>query len=586
MAQRVIKIKGARANNLKNIDVDIPLGMLVCITGVSGSGKSSLVDEVLYRNVKKLKEAPTANVTDCARIDGIDKVSEVLLVDQSPVGTTPRSNPATYMKAFDGIRRLFAGADLSRLRGYTPSTFSFNVEGGRCETCRGEGYEKVEMQFLSDVYTSCPECHGSRFREEVLEVAYRGKNIRQILDLTVAEALEFFKDTAEIRDSLAPLHAVGLEYVRLGQPLTTLSGGESQRLKLAAHMAKARKAGTLFIFDEPTTGLHFHDIERLLWAFNELIDQGHSIIVIEHNMEVVKCADYIIDLGPEGGDAGGEIIAKGTPEQIAKVEQSYTGVYLRPYLKDNASPFTPVLEKNLETRHAVPAAADSNAIAIVGAKEHNLKNISLNIPRDRFVVFTGLSGSGKSSLAFDIVYAEGQRRYIDSLSAYARQFLEVMARPNVDYVAGIPPTVAIEQRLSQGGKKSTVATVTEIYHYLRLLYSKIGKQHCVQCGRQIHSLSRSQILDRVGRSYRGKEVMILSPIVRGRKGFHKEVIAGARRLGYRRARIDGKLIDLRAPELTNGLERFKEHNIDIIIGKAKAGGPRGRTDDRPRVASG
>ena len=339
VAQRVIKVNGARANNLKNIDVDIPLGMLVCITGVSGSGKSSLVDEVLYRNVKKLKEAPTANVTDCARIDGIDKVSEVLLVDQSPVGTTPRSNPATYMKAFDGIRRLFAGADLSRLRGYTPSTFSFNVEGGRCETCRGEGYEKVEMQFLSDVYTSCPECHGSRFREEVLEVAYRGKNIRQILDLTVAEALEFFKDTAEIRDSLAPLHAVGLEYVRLGQPLTTLSGGESQRLKLAAHMAKARKAGTLFIFDEPTTGLHFHDIERLLWAFNELIDQGHSIIVIEHNMEVVKCADYIIDLGPEGGGAGGEIIAKGTPEQIAKVEQSYTGVYLRPYLKDKRLAF-------------------------------------------------------------------------------------------------------------------------------------------------------------------------------------------------------------------------------------------------------
>src|SRR6266576_510005 len=238
--QRSIKITGARANNLKNIDVDIPLGMFVCITGVSGSGKSSLVDEVLYRNVKKLKEAPTANVTDCARIDGIDKVSEVLLVDQSPVGTTPRSNPATYMKAFDGIRRLFAAADLSRLRGYTPSTFSFNVEGGRCETCRGEGYEKVEMQFLSDVYTSCAECHGSRFREEVLEVVYRGKSIRQILDLTVAEALEFFKDTAEIKNSLNPLRAVGLEYVRLGQPLTTLSGGESQRLKLAAHMAKAR----------------------------------------------------------------------------------------------------------------------------------------------------------------------------------------------------------------------------------------------------------------------------------------------------------------------------------------------------------
>ncbi|MGH7815942.1 MAG: excinuclease ABC subunit UvrA [Candidatus Binatia bacterium] len=571
LLQRSIKIKAARANNLKNIDVEIPLGMLVCITGVSGSGKSSLVDEVLHRNLKKLKEAPTANVTDCAKIEGVDKISEVILVDQSPVGTTPRSNPATYMKAFDGIRRLFATTDLSRLRGHTPSTFSFNVEGGRCETCRGEGFEKVEMQFLADVYTSCPECQGSRYREEILEVGYRGRNIRQVLDLTVAEALEFFKDTAEIRDGLQPLRNVGLEYVRLGQPLTTLSGGESQRLKLAAHMARAKKIGALFIFDEPTTGLHFHDIERLLWAFNELIDQGHSIVVIEHNLEVVKCADHIIDLGPEGGDNGGEIVATGTPAEIAAVERSHTGVYLRSYLTPNASPFAPLLEKR-STVQGFKGSSEDNAIVIVGAKEHNLKNISLDIPRDRFIVFTGLSGSGKSSLAFDIVYAEGQRRYIDSLSAYTRQFLEVMARPNVDYVAGIPPTVAIEQRLSQGGRKSTVATVTEIYHYLRLLYAKVGKQHCVNCGRQIHSLTRSQILDRIARSYRGKDVMILSPLVRGRKGFHKEIIAGARRLGYRRARIDGKLIELRAPELTNGLERFKEHNIDIVVGKAKAGG--------------
>ena len=344
LLQRSIKIRGAHANNLKNIDVEIPLGLMVCVTGVSGSGKSSLVDEVLYRNLKKLKESPAANVLHCAKIEGADKVSEVILVDQSPVGTTPRSNPATYMKAFDGIRRLFAAADLSRLRGYTPSTFSFNVEGGRCETCRGEGFEKVEMQFLSDVYTSCPECHGSRFREEILEVTYRAKNIRRILDLTVSEALEFFKDTPEIKDGFYPLRAVGLEYVRLGQPLTTLSGGESQRLKLAAHMAKAKKAGVLFIFDEPTTGLHFHDIERLLWAFNELIDQGHSIVVIEHNMEVVKCADHIIDLGLEGGDGGGCVVATGTPEQVAQVESSHTGFYLRPYLQNQtATPFAPRL---------------------------------------------------------------------------------------------------------------------------------------------------------------------------------------------------------------------------------------------------
>ena len=573
LLRRSIKISGANANNLKNIDIEIPLGVMVCLTGVSGSGKSSLVDEVLYRNLKKLKESPSAKVIHCAAIDGVDKISEVLLVDQSPVGTTPRSNPATYMKAFDGVRKLFAGTDLSRLRGYAPSTFSFNVEGGRCETCRGEGFEKVEMQFLSDVYTSCPECHGSRFREEILQVYYRGKNIRQVLDLTVNEALEFFKETAEIKNALAPLHAVGLEYVRLGQPLTTLSGGESQRLKLASHMAKARKAGTLFIFDEPTTGLHFHDIERLLWAFNELLDQGHSLVIIEHNLEVIKCADYIIDLGPEGGDKGGEVVAVGTPEQIATVAGSHTGRYLRPYLKGSmASPFSPAILNRSALRQSNGLNHEQNAIAIVGAKEHNLKNISVDIPRDRFIVFTGLSGSGKSSLAFDIVYAEGQRRYIDSLSAYARQFLEIMARPNVDYISGIPPTVAIEQRLSQGGNKSTVATVTEIYHYLRLLYSKIGKQHCVHCGRRIQSLTRSQILDRVARSYRGKEVMILSPIVRGRKGFHKDVIAGARKLGYRRARIDGELIDLRAPELSNGLERFQEHSIDIVIGKTKAGG--------------
>ena len=571
--RRSLKISAAAANNLQKIDVEIPLGLFVCVTGVSGSGKSSLVDEVIYRNVKKLKESPGATVAQCAGIEGVDKISEVVLVDQSPVGTTPRSNPATYMKVFDAIRRLFAAAELSRLRGYTPSTFSFNVEGGRCETCRGEGFEKVEMQFLSDVYTSWSECQGSRFREEILEVVYRGRNIRQILNLTVAEAAEFFKESPEIRYGLQPLRAVGLDYIRLGQPLTTLSGGESQRLKLASHIARARKSGTLFIFDEPTTGLHFYDVERLLRALQELVDQGHSVVVIEHNMEVVKCADYVIDLGPEGGDGGGFIVAAGTPEEIARVGKSHTGRYLSPHLQKEApSPFTPLLEKSLTVEGFQGLKNGQNAITIVGAKEHNLKNIQLDIPRDRFVVITGLSGSGKSSLAFDIIYAEGQRRYIDSLSAYARQFLKVMARPNVDFLSGIPPTVAIEQRLSQGGKKSTVATVTEIYHYLRLLYSKVGKQHCVQCGRQIRSLTKSQIFDRVSRVHRGKEVAVLSPIVRGRKGFHKEVIAGARKLGYRKARIDGELVDLKAARLLEGLERYREHDIDIVIGRAKAGG--------------
>lgn len=573
IARRVLKIFGAQANNLKKIDVEIPLGLFVCITGVSGSGKSSLVEEVIHRNVKKLKASPTAAVAQCERIEGADKISDVILVDQSPVGTTPRSNPATYMKVFDTVRSLFALTEISRLRGYTPSTFSFNVEGGRCESCRGEGFEKIEMQFLSDVYTPCSECRGSRFREEILEVTFRGRNIRQILDLTIAEACAFFKDSPDIQEGLHPLQLVGLDYVRLGQPLTTLSGGESQRLKLAAHMAEAKKAGTLFIFDEPTTGLHFHDIERLLRALNELIDQGHSIIVIEHNMEVVKCADHIIDLGPEGGNGGGEVVAVGTPEDVAQCERSHTGRYLKPYLqRDVPSPFTPLLEKSLGDQGLKESTDGNHAITIIGAKEHNLKNINLEIPRDRFIVITGLSGSGKSSLAFDIIYAEGQRRYLDSLSAYARQFLKIMARPDVDLLSGIPPTVAIEQRLSQGGRKSTVATVTEIYHYLRLLYAKVGRQHCVRCGRPITSLSRSQILNRLSRTHKGHEVTVLSPIVRGRKGFHKEIIAGAKKLGYRRARIDGQIVDLKSTTLAQGLERYREHDIDIIIGKAKVGG--------------
>ncbi len=568
---RTLEIRGARANNLKGIDVSIPLGRLVCVTGVSGSGKSSLVDEVITRNIRRLKASPLATLTDCDEIQGIDRVPEVILVDQSPLGTTPRSNPVTYMKAFDPIRRLFAGVDLARFRGYTASTFSFNVEGGRCESCRGEGFEKIEMQFLSDVYATCSECGGARYRQEVLEVTYRNKNIHDVLGLTIAEAMKFFGDQPEIVRGLRPLARVGLDYLRLGQPVTTLSGGESQRLKLASHIVRATKTGTLFIFDEPTTGLHFHDIRRLLSALQELIDQGHSVVVIEHNPEVVKCADHIIDLGPEGGDGGGEVVATGTPDAVAAVERSHTGRYLKDHLRPSSSRFTPTLAKTRPRRTPAARSNGNGAIRIVGAREHNLKDVDVDIPRDRLVVVTGLSGSGKSSLAFDIIYADGQRRYIDSLSAYARQFMKIMARPNVDVLAGIPPTVAIEQRLSQGGRNSTVATVTELYHYLRLLYSKVGKQHCPQCGGAITSLTRSRILDRVGRKYRGKDITVLSPVVRGRKGYHKDVMMAARRLGYGRARIDGTVTALSASLLQQGLGRFHEHDIDIVVGTARAG---------------
>ena len=571
IAGRTLDIRGARANNLKRIDVSIPLGRLVCVTGVSGSGKSSLVDEVIARNITRLKASPLATVTDCDEIRGVDRIPEVILVDQSPLGTTPRSNPVTYMKAFDPIRRLFAGVDLSRFRGYTASTFSFNVEGGRCESCRGEGFEKIEMQFLSDVYATCSECGGARYRQEVLEVTYRNRNIHDVLGLTIAEAVKFFGDQPEIVRGLRPLARVGLDYLRLGQPVTTLSGGESQRLKLASHIVRATRTGTLFIFDEPTTGLHFHDIRRLLSALQELIDQGHSVVVIEHNPEVVKCADHIIDLGPEGGDGGGEVVATGTPAEVAATKRSHTGRYLKEHLAPSKARFAPALAKAPPRAAPTVHSNGNGAIQIVGAKEHNLKDIDVDIPRDRLVVVTGLSGSGKSSLAFDIIYADGQRRYIDSLSAYARQFMKIMARPNVDVLAGIPPTVAIEQRLSQGGRNSTVATVTELYHYLRLLYSKVGKQHCIQCGGAITSLTRSRILDRVGRKYRGKDITVLSPVVRGRKGYHKDVMMAARRLGYGRARIDGTVTALSASLLQQGLGRFHEHDVDIVVGTAKAG---------------
>src|SRR5712692_8794290 len=313
-----LRVRGASANNLKDLDVDIPLACFVAVTGVSGSGKSTLVDEVLYRGLKKRRGEPVGTAGACRALEGAERIAEVILVDQTPIGSTPRANPVTYLRAFDAIRACFARREEARLRGYSAATFSFNVPGGRCETCTGKGFERVEMQFLSDVYVPCAECGGARFQAEVLEVRFRGRSIREVLDLTVAEALEFFADVPEVTARLAPLADVGLDYLRLGQPLSTLSGGEAQRVKLAAHLGREGKAHTLFLFDEPTTGLHLADIEKLLACFARLVARGHSLTVIEHNLEVVKCADWVIDLGPEGGEAGGRLVAVGPPEEIAR----------------------------------------------------------------------------------------------------------------------------------------------------------------------------------------------------------------------------------------------------------------------------
>jgi len=333
VSDKKLEITGARENNLKNITIKIPLEMLVCVTGVSGSGKSTLVHEILYAGMKKKSGEWQGHVGHFKEIKGAELVDDVILVDQSPIGRTPRSNPVTYIKAYDAIREVFAGTNGAKAKGFNASHFSFNVPGGRCETCQGSGTVTVEMQFLADVELTCEDCRGTRFRDEILDVKYKGKNIAEALQLTVREANLFFKDINKLVNKLKTLEAVGLGYLRLGQSATTLSGGEAQRVKLAAHLAQKTKSKTLFIFDEPTTGLHFDDINKLLAAFRALIENGGSLLVIEHNLDVIKTADYVIDLGPEGGDGGGEIVATGTPEEIVKAKNSHTGNYLKDYLK-------------------------------------------------------------------------------------------------------------------------------------------------------------------------------------------------------------------------------------------------------------
>jgi len=332
-----IKLSGATEHNLKDVDVTIPLNTLTCVTGVSGSGKSTLVHDVLYAAIKRSKGAWDKRVGTLRKLEGAEFVTDAVLVDQAPIGRTPRSNPVTYLKAFDPIRELFAATKDARSRGLTASHFSFNVPGGRCEACQGEGEVRVEMQFLADVFVPCDQCDGKRFKPQVLEVRYRGRTIHQVLDLTVREALTFFSSSPKVLRRLQVLDEIGLGYLRLGQPATTLSGGEAQRIKIAAHLSSHGGERLLYILDEPTTGLHFDDIAKLLTAFRKLLEAGHSLLVIEHNLDVIKTADYIIDLGPEGGEDGGRVVAAGTPEQVTQIDGSYTGRYLRPVLAEGRS---------------------------------------------------------------------------------------------------------------------------------------------------------------------------------------------------------------------------------------------------------
>ncbi|WP_050872069.1 excinuclease ABC subunit UvrA [Comamonas testosteroni] len=576
-------LEGAREHNLQGISVDFPLQRLVTITGVSGSGKSTLIQDVLVPALMRHFGKPTDAAGAFERLLGADHLADVMFVDQSPIGKTARSNPVSYVGAWDAIRELFAVAPLSRQRGYTAAKFSFNSGDGRCPTCGGSGFEHVEMQFLSDVYLRCPDCNGTRYRPEILEVKIERNgqplNVADVLEITVAEAALLFAQDRDVIRALQPIVDVGLEYVKLGQPVPTLSGGEAQRLKLAGFLAEAAKAqskskqslakkGTLFLFDEPTTGLHFEDIAKLMRALRKLLEAGHSLIVIEHNLDVIRASDWLIDLGPEGGDGGGLIVAEGTPEEVRHVKESHTAQALREYDLamgvggEAVREVAPMLYKPQRKAQAEKAPQAKNAIEIVNAKEHNLKSLSVDVPRGKFNVVTGVSGSGKSTLAFDILFNEGQRRYLESLNAYARSIVQPAGRPEVDAVYGIPPTVAIEQRLSRGGRKSTVGTTTEIWHFLRLLYVKLGVQHCIHDDAIVQPQTEESIAAQLMTNFRGQTIGLLSPLVVNRKGVYTELADWARPKGYTHLRVDGEFLP------TTGfprIDRFKEHTIELPV---------------------
>jgi len=579
-----IVLEGASQHNLQDVTVEIPLQRLVCVTGVSGSGKSTLIQDVLYPALARHLGVATDSPGAFRRLVGADQVNEVVFVDQSPIGKTARSNPASYVGAFDEIRKLFAKVPLAQQRGYGPGMFSFNSGDGRCPTCGGSGFEHIEMQFLSDVYLRCPDCDGRRYRAELLEVKIergtpaRALSIADVLELTVSEATAYFAEDAEVLRVLKPIVDVGLEYVKLGQPVPTLSGGEAQRLKLAGFLAEAAQAKTarsakqatavrLFMFDEPTTGLHFDDIAKLMQAFGKLLAGGHSLIVIEHNLDVIRAADWLIDLGPEGGDAGGRVLCAGTPEQVKTCAESYTGQALLQYdaamnaAADPAAQGMP-LQKALTAARARRAVEGEDVVRIVNAREHNLKSLDVDIPHGKFNVITGVSGSGKSTLAFDILFHEGQRRYLESLNAYARSIVQPAGRPEVDAVYGIPPTVAIEQRLSRGGRKSTVATTSEVWHFLRLLYVKLGLQHCIHDGTPVTAQSVESIAAQLLRDHKGQHVGFLAPLVVNRKGIYTDLAKWAKARGNSHLRVDGEFLPV---DPWPKLDRFREHTIELPV---------------------
>lgn len=542
---KFLKVLGAEHNNLKKIDVHFPLGCLIAVTGVSGSGKSSLITDVLSPALANALNRAEAKPGKYGKILGLEHLDKVIDIDQSPIGRTPRSNPATYVKLFDEIRDLFAALPESKRRGFTASTFSFNTEQGRCSACDGHGANRLDMEFLADLWVPCAVCEGRRYARPTLQVEFKGKSIADCLELDVQQALVHFSEFPRIVEKLQTLSQVGLDYLKLGQPSPTLSGGEAQRIKLSKELSRRSTGKTIYVLDEPTTGLHFHDIDLLLSVLQNLVDRGNTVIVVEHNLDLIQAADWVIDLGPEGGSGGGQVLCTGTPEQIAAHKHSHTGQSLEKYFAAHKP-----TRKSTKSRRTSKPSHDgkttiptSETIQIHGAHQHNLKSVHLTIPRNQMTVFCGHSGSGKTSMAMDTIYAEGQRRFVESLSPYVRQFVGQMPKASVDRVDGLSPAVAIEQRNLSHTPRSTVGTVTEVYDYLRVLFARLGQMHCTQCDEPVSSQTSDQIVDRLlatAASQSGGRALLLSPIAPSMNQSQEQFLANLKQQGFVRVRLNGR----------------------------------------------
>ncbi|KAF0095777.1 MAG: excinuclease ABC subunit A [Puniceicoccaceae bacterium 5H] len=577
-----LHIRGATKHNLQGLDLDLPLQRLVVLSGVSGSGKSTLLDNVLYQGWLNQNGRVAEDPAQLERLESDIGFSEVVRIDQGPVSRTPRSNPVLFVDAWDPIRTLYARTEAAKQHGLTTSHFSFNSGEGRCSHCEGLGYERIEMQFMADIFVECPVCEGRRFKPEILEITWQGHSVADLLEMTVDDALIVFAKQGKIKRRLALLQEVGLGYLMLGQPLNTLSGGESQRLKLVKYLGQLESTSqnALILLDEPTTGLHRHDIRRLLGVLQRLVSQEHSLIVIEHQTDVLAAADWIVELGPEAGAEGGKLVFEGTPEALSCAHTATSGFLSEALAMAEAPHHKPALvaeppPEPLGNGKVVPFRAGSGQLEIEGARQHNLKNLTLDIPHRSLTVVTGVSGSGKSSLAFDIVFAEGQRRFMESMSAWARQYVEQLPRPELDDLRGIPPTVAIEQRVTHGTRKSTVATITEVAQYLRLLYARLGIQHSPTTGEPLVALTPDALTKRLDqhlqeRLAEGQKVCYLcAPLIRGRKGHHQPLANWARDHDYTMLRIDGTLTPVADFQK---LDRYREHDVEVVVATARPKG--------------